>query len=273
MNGPYRELHIYEVEGHVANIPSKWSSLGFLGCWHEGGYSFLFFSTARKEVVERFLAQHHTGRIRDISAIPYEDWEAGEPLKPFRVGPLLVAPPWERVEPKAGEQLLILDSGVSFGSGHHASTRTCLELLVGLYEQACPRSVLDLGTGSGILAMAAARLGAEHVLAVDVQPLAVETARANVRVNRLGGRVEVRLGDAMQFVEEPAELMMANLTYEVLVELLSRPGLYEKSWYILSGVVGTQIHGLKERLALTQLRVKRVRSENFWFSILLAREP
>ena len=129
MTGPYRELHVYEVEGTLSEFPTAWKELGFLGCWHEGEYSFLFFSS----------------------------------------------PQGERVE-------------------------------------ANPRRVLDHGTGSGVLALAAARLGAERVLGVDPQPIAVEMAKANVRRNGLPTVVEVRLCDAVEVLGEPADLVLANLT-------------------------------------------------------------
>ncbi len=267
-SGPYRELHIYEVEGSLEGFPSSWGEEGFLGCWQEGDYSFLFFCAPREGVVRDFLEGHPRARMRNAVVLPYEDWEAGGPLRPFRVGPLWVAPPWEAVEPQDGEQLVIVDPGVCFGSGYHPSTRGCLGLLVGIYQRGRHRRVLDLGTGTGILALAAARLGAERVLAVDLQPLAVETAMANVRRNALEGVVEVRLGDAQQSLHAPADLIVANLTYDAICSLLERPWVGPRRWCIFSGVAGGQVERLKERLVSVGFQVLEVSGENLWFSLL-----
>ncbi len=270
MTGPYRDLHVYEVEGILSEFPRAWKALGFLGCWQEAGYSFLFFALPQKEEVDRFVEGRPGARVRTTTVLPYEDWEAGGPLKPFRVGSLWVCPPWEMANPGQGERLIVVDPGVSFGSGHHASTRACLELMVDLYQEASPLRVLDLGTGSGILALAAAGLGAEKVLAVDAQPLAVETARANVARNGLEHFIEVRLCDVREVLSEPADLVIANLTYSVLIDLLQSEALYGRPWYIFSGLVGGQAHELEKRLPPDRLRVQAVRSQNFWFSLLLS---
>jgi len=267
-SGPYDELHVYEVEGRLEGFPHSWSEEGFLGCWYEGDYSFLFFCAPREGLVRGFLDGRPEARLRTAVVLPYEEWEAGGPLRPFRVGPLWVLPPWDGAEPQAGEQVIVLDPGVCFGSGHHPSTRACLDLLVGLYGRARPRRVLDLGTGTGILALAAARLGAERVLAVDLQPLAVETALANVRRNGLEDVVEVRLADAAQLLGEPSDLILANLSYDLICRLLERPWRGTGCWWIFSGVVGAQVERLKERLASLALKILEVRGENFWFSVL-----
>ncbi|MGQ9655645.1 MAG: 50S ribosomal protein L11 methyltransferase [Thermodesulfobacteriota bacterium] len=267
-SGPYRELHIYEVEGRLEGFPGSWGEEGFLGCWREGGYSFLFFRASKEGLVRDFLEGHPQARMRTAVVLPYEDWEAGGPLRPFRVGRLWIAPPWEAAEPQDGEQLVVVDPGVCFGSGYHPSTRGCLRLLVGLYQRERHRRVLDLGTGTGILALAAGRLGAEHVLAIDLQPLAVETAMANVRRNALEDVVEVRLGDATQSLHEPADLIVANLTYDIICSLLERPWVGPRRWCIFSGVVGGQVKRLKERLGSLGFRVLEVSGENLWFSLL-----
>lgn len=265
MSGPYQELHIYEVEGILEGIPPGWKKKGFLGCWYEAGYSFLFFSGPSRREVEKAL-QLSSMTLRSETVIPYQDWEAGTALSPFRVGPLCIAPPWTVSD---SAQALLLDPGVSFGSGFHGSTRSCLELLVSLYTRATPRLVLDLGTGSGILALAAARLGARRILAVDSQPVAVETAKSNAARNLLEDRVEVRLGDALECLEKPAELVLANLHLEVLLEMVVRPSLWSKPWCILAGVVGNQSRKLLSVLDETPMRVIESREKGAWSAFLL----
>jgi len=121
-----------------------------------------------------------------------------------RVGPLWIGPPWEI--PPAGVLAILIDPGRAFGTGAHATTRLCLELLVA--EQ--PGSLLDLGCGSGVLAIAAAKLGFEPVIGMDLDPDAVDVTRANARAN--GVDLDVRLADALADALPSTTLAVANVT-------------------------------------------------------------
>lgn len=266
MSGPYEMLHIYEVEGVLEEIPDPWRSKGFVGAWQDGGYTFLFFSTDSKDLIQESLWEAGSPKVRCETVIPYEDWEAGTRLKPFEVGPLVFAPPWDAAHI---QDPIIVDPGVSFGSGFHGSTRACLELLVRLYQMHRPRIVLDLGTGSGILALASARLGAERVLAVDNQPAALEKAVENVASNRMGGKVQVRRGEVLELVEEPADLVTANLHLDLLLELVRRPALWDKTWCIVSGLIGRQTEVFLRSLGSTPMQLLDTRREGPWSAFLL----
>lgn len=130
-----------------------------------------------------------------VSEVPDEDWlrKWKENFKPLRVGKrFLVTPTWE-AEPRDPERLIIrIDPGRAFGTGHHETTRLCLEWLEGgLPGMRTKASVLDLGTGSGILAIGAALLGFREITAVDNDPEAVETAKENVLLNGLEGKIRL----------------------------------------------------------------------------------
>ena len=124
---------------------------------------------------------------------------------------LLVAPPWDAAPPADGRVVLTLEPGRAFGTGQHGTTAGCLELLETIVERAQPTRAIDLGTGSGILAIAAARLGVPHVLAIDSDPDAVTAASANVERNELRERVTCEGADAAALDAEPAPLVLANL--------------------------------------------------------------
>jgi ribosomal protein L11 methyltransferase len=127
--------------------------------------------------------------------------------KPARVGPLWVGPPWE--EPGAGAIAVVIDPGRAFGTGSHATTRLCLELLLEL-----PRgSLLDVGCGSGVLAIAAAKLGFDPVCAVDLDPQAIEATRRNAEVN--GVSLETQLGDALSDPLAAAETAVVNVAVDL----------------------------------------------------------
>jgi ribosomal protein L11 methyltransferase len=122
---------------------------------------------------------------------------------PVRIGPLWVGPPWE--EPEPGALAVVVDPGRAFGTGAHPTTRLCLELLVALD----PASFLDLGCGSGVLAVAAARLGFSPVVAVDADEAALEATRANAAAN--GVLVDVRRGDVLADALPSAGVAAANI--------------------------------------------------------------
>jgi len=137
-------------------------------------------------------------------------------IRVIRVGDrLVIKPPWEDYEPAPHDVVVEIDPGTSFGSGLHQSTRLCLQALE---RHARPRmSVVDFGTGSGILAIAAARLGASLVIAVDADMEAVHVARDNVRRNGLEGVMEVHQADNLTFVRSPVDLVLANITAETII--------------------------------------------------------
>jgi ribosomal protein L11 methyltransferase len=134
---------------------------------------------------------------------------------------LLVAPPWD-VPRDPGRLVLIIEPGRAFGTGHHGSTAGCLELLERALEAAPVESAIDLGTGSGILAIAAARLGVSRVLGIDDDPDAVAAAVANADRNGVAARIECRLGNAAALEAEPAPLVLANLLAAAHLKLAAR---------------------------------------------------
>jgi ribosomal protein L11 methyltransferase len=159
--------------------------------------------------------EEHLGAAGNAPVEPgWEDaWRAFH--RPVRVGPLWIGPPWERPPEEATS--VVIDPGQAFGTGAHPTTRLCLELLLEEEERG---AVLDLGCGSGVLAVAAARLGFEPVIGLDLEQAAVEAARANARAN--GVRIEVRRADVLADPLPPAGLALANLELEPVERLAGR---------------------------------------------------
>jgi ribosomal protein L11 methyltransferase len=158
---------------------------------------------------ERLLAAFEAIRVDEVA----EDWQERwrEFHRALSVGPLWVGPPW--LEPPHDAKAVIIDPGRAFGTGAHATTRLCLELLVELERG----SLLDVGCGSGVLAIAAARLGFHPVFALDSDPVAVEAAVSNARANRV--EIASRLADALVDPLPSVEIAVANLTVDA-VEVL-----------------------------------------------------
>ena len=156
---------------------------------------------------ERLWHAFGGARASDVEAGWEERWRSFH--RPVTVGPLWVGPPWET--PPADAIAVVVDPGRAFGTGAHATTRLCLELLLDL-----PRGpLLDVGCGSGVLAIAAAKLGFSPILAVDSDPLAVEATRANADAN--GVEVETELLDGTAAHPPPAATVLANIALDTVL--------------------------------------------------------
>ena len=242
---PYDNLYIYYLEGHVpehvlADRPA------YIGTWEEEGFSFVFFSAMSAGIIDSLVRDQSNLTLIDHYQMSYDEWQGGR-IAAFRAGQFHVIPPWEfddrshSVGPKlVGEIKLLLDPGVVFGTGSHPTTQDCLAALEMLYRDTAVQTVLDMGTGTGILAIAAAALGSRRVAAIDFNRLAVQTARHNVHLNGVQDQVLPIHGYAEQLAAMPADLLIANIHYDVMHKLLASRGFQAKRHWILSGLLRSQ---------------------------------
>ncbi|GKV68036.1 ribosomal protein L11 methyltransferase [Sporosarcina sp. NCCP-2716] len=181
-----------------------------------------------------------------------EDWATAwkKYYHPVKIsGRFTIVPTWESYKPVESDELIIeLDPGMAFGTGTHPTTVMCLQALE-KYVQ--PEStVIDVGTGSGVLAIGAALLDAKKILALDLDEVAVTAARENIRLNRCDGKIDVIHGNLLDSIKEPADLIVANILAEVIVtfsqdalDLLEPGGLF-----IVSGIISAKKEMVKEDL-------------------------
>jgi len=263
---PYQNLYIYEISRAISDS-KKFFKEDFIGCWNEGETSFLFFSLPHDEEVKSFTEMKGAPLV-SRNVLDYKAWQAGEELKPFKVGNLVISPPWEDAKVGEGEILVHLDPNVVFGTGYHPTTRACLKALWEIYQKERVRKVLDLGTGSGILALAAAKWGAEKVLAVDCNELAAETALRNVLSNGESDRIAVKLGKAEDFIEEEANLICANIHLQVIEALLMKRAFFEKRWFILSGLFEKDVEEIERRLTPRPAEIVQRLQEKNWLTLV-----
>lgn len=156
----------------------------------------------------------------ELKAVADEDWAENwkQYYKPFRIGKrLVVKPSWEKYREQPGDLVVELDPGMAFGTGTHETTGMCMELLDKHLQSGV--AVMDVGTGSGILAIAAARLGAQNVLAVDIDPDAVKVAKENVAHNGVEQQVRVVRGDLVNGETMPCGLAVANIVADAICML------------------------------------------------------
>jgi len=247
-HSPYNDLYIYYLEGSLKREEESHLGLTFLGNWAEEDSSFLFFSQPSEDLVQRIIDKDKRLRLIDEFHFTYEEWLGGKVI-PHKISRFLIVPPWEDCQQNDGDLKMLLNPGVVFGTSLHSTTRDCLLALLEISEKSLPYRVLDLGTGTGILAIGAALLGAERVLAVDNNPLAVKTATLNVKLNGLEESIEVREGLAEDIVDSPSDLLIANIHYDVVLKLIKEGGFLKKKYFILSGLMRSQARDIKLELS------------------------
>jgi ribosomal protein L11 methyltransferase len=188
-----------------------------------------------------------------------------------RVGALTVAPPWLAHEVSEGPGTILIDPAMAFGTGEHATTRGVLQLMQSAVRPG--DTVADIGAGSAVLSIAAARLGASRVVAIEVDPDAIGNAEANVRRNEVESLVTVLNGDARVLLPlvAPVRLILANILSSVLLELwgVMRNALSEGGQIVVSGILVGERDEFVSRMADEAWTVEREHVEGQWFSATL----
>jgi ribosomal protein L11 methyltransferase len=268
-NSPYEDLYIYLMKGLVSREEEAAFGKSFLGNWVEEDTCFLFFSEPSEWIVSELLQRRPDLHLLENYHFAYEEWQ-GAFFEPLRIDRFLIVPPWVEAAEGAGETKILLDPGLVFGTGLHASTRDSLKALSYVHSRASIEKVVDLGTGTGLLALASALLGAQEVLAVDLNPLCVETARKNVQWNHLESRIEVKEGRAEDFAELEADLVLANIHWDVLKKLIEKEGFRRNPRIVLSGLMRSHARDLESDLRRYGLRITKAwEDEATWYTMLV----
>jgi ribosomal protein L11 methyltransferase len=214
--------------------------------------------------------------VRRVKACDWsESWKRH--FKPIEVGrSLLVKPTWSNRAPKAGQQLVLLDPGLSFGTGQHATTHFCLTQVAKLRQAGTRQSFMDMGTGSGILALAAAKLGYAPVQAFDFDPDAVRIAAENAALNGVSAAIQLTQADLTQLPrgsKQKFDVVCANLIYDLLIaerdRILAR--LAPGGSLVLAGILATQFKGVSGAFAEAGLKLVTAKTDKEWRSGLFRR--
>ncbi len=207
-----------------------------------------------------------------VEILEDQDWSESWKVhfKPFAIVPgLVIAPTWEHYTPATGEQLIVMDPGMAFGTGHHETTRLCLQLLHESELISSGGTVLDVGTGTGILAMAAVRFGASRALGIDNDPEAVKAAQDNCLLNRLSEHIEISDKDIAD-IDAVFDLVVANIVHDVLLELsddLARTA--GAGSLLLSGLIdGGQSDNITHCFEEKGLAIVEKRTDGQWCALL-----
>lgn len=227
-----------------------------------------------RDSLERAL--WHIRQIRPVSdlrvrMVDEADWANAwkEHFHVHRVGQrTVIRPTWRDYQPAPNDIVLDLDPGMAFGTGSHPTTALCLRALEDRVTPGCV--VYDVGTGSGILAIAAVKLGASRVEACDVDPVAVRVAQANAAQNGVGARVRITRGDWTSLPPGEADLVVANIIADVVIELaagvhrLGRPG----ALFIASGVIAHRVDDVVGAFREAGLSAIEIEREGEWAAII-----
>lgn len=183
---------------------------------------------------------------------------------------IVIRPQWESYDPEPDDLVISLDPGMAFGTGTHATTRLCLMSLEDLMQPGL--SVLDLGCGSGILAIAAAKLGASRILALDIDPVAAQITAENAAINGVSDTITAQQGslDTVRGSARRFDLLLANILARIIIEMCGqglgdvvRPG----GKAIFSGIINEQVEDVRAALTHAGYAITFVRVEGDWVSI------
>ena len=209
-------------------------------------------------------------RELEIANVREEDWAENwkKYYKPFRVGRhLVVRPVWEKYEPQAGDKIISIDPGMAFGNGTHETTSMCLGLVEDYIKPG--DTVLDVGTGSGILAIASVLMGAQSALGIDLDPVAVRVANENIERNGLSGRVHAQVGDLVKGIDTQADVVFANIIADAVIMLSRAVRAHMKPGgvFICSGIILEREQDVLDALSEAGFTVDRIEHRGEWSAI------
>ncbi len=232
------------------------------------------YDDTTREGIERWLRRRELPPVIRERIIEEQNWNAAweQTVRPQAVGPFLIKPPWAEVPPDhVGKIVIRVEPKMSFGTGEHASTRLALRLLPPCLTEGA--RILDAGTGTGILAIAAAKQGAAEVIAFDIDPWAQDNAVENIRRNAVADRVHFRPGTIAAVPETDFDLILANINRAVLLELL--PAFARKlkpaGRLILAGLLTGDRSHMIAAAAEQALAIAEERVEDGWWAVVLGR--
>lgn len=207
----------------------------------------------------------------EISEVDDSDWADSwkKYYKPTKIGDrIVIKPTWEEYSKTEGELVIELDPGMAFGTGTHETTSMCIRALE---EYVTPdKTVFDIGCGSGILSIVAAKLGAHRVIGGDFDEVAVKVANENVALNGVGATVDIRLGNLLEVVEGSADIVVANIIADVIIMLskdvpkIIKPG----GIFISSGIIHEKLDLVQEALVSNGFDIVKVEKLGEWAAVV-----
>ena len=211
----------------------------------------------------------------ELISLCEEDWADSwkQYYKPIKIGEkLVVVPMWEKYNAESGEVVVKMDPGMAFGTGTHETTRLCATLLEKYVDKSS--KMLDVGCGSGILAICASKLGAKECYAYDIDPVAVKVARENVKDNDVTN-IECGVSDLLKGVKEGKyDVITANIVADIIIRLLPDIGkfMHEKTPLVISGIIDERCEDVYKSINENSFKIVEEIHENGWCAISLLKK-
>ena len=211
-----------------------------------------------------------SGKI-EIKEIDQIDWETSwkQYFKPVHITDrIVVKPQWEEYLPQEDELIIHIDPGMAFGTGTHETTSMCIKAIEKNLEPGY--SILDIGTGSGILSIAAVLLGAKEATGVDLDPVAVEVANENIEINGLSDKITILHGDLLTLIEGQFDIVVANIIADAILILLDsdvKSFVKDNGLFICSGIIQEKEDLVVEKLKGKGFEIKEINRDGEWVCI------
>lgn len=214
-----------------------------------------------------------TGKITLLD-IPEEKWanEWKKYYKPVKLGDhIVIKPKWETYEANTGDLIIEMDPGMAFGTGTHETTAMCAQLVEKYIKS--NQTIIDIGTGSGILGIIAAKMGAQKVIGVDIDPVAVKVAKENVCYNHVENQMEVYAGNLVDVVKEKGELIVSNIIADVIIMLADQieqvmaPG----GIWIASGIIQMRKEDVLAVIEEKGFEILEIQEQREWIAVVAKR--
>jgi ribosomal protein L11 methyltransferase len=262
-----------------AEVLSRLNDPTASGSWQDDGLLRLYWPAFAWEV-ERLadlravlagLGHPVTEQDIVVGRLADRDWNEvwAQAVQPVRIGRVVIRPSCRRVELGADEVEVIIDPKQAFGTGHHATTQLLVEWLQEMIRGG--ETILDLGTGSGILAMAALKLGASHATGIDHDPVAIDCAREYARQNGFGGELCLEVGSAASLRDPPdaVDLLLANLDRQAILDCKEVLASHARrgTRLLLSGLLTEQLPEVAQSLAVNGIYMGTTRERDGWLAL------
>ena len=262
-------LWVYELKGsgRPRNVPQE----GLEGIWPEPPFYYLFYRKQSLESVLKWLESRPEWRLTSQYSLPYERWQDIS-VPQMRLGSFVIrlaTGPADKPDIPGGIAIR-LDPGIVFGSGLHPTTQGCLLAISGIFGSNEIRTAVDLGTGTGILAVACALAGAKSVLAIDRNPVALKISSKNAQANGVSGQITFIEADRLGVIDIRPDLLIMNLEWVILEGILAAGEWKNAGRVVLAGFLESRLESV-ERFVRPQFLVETLIVREGWPTVTLAR--
>lgn len=258
-----------QTKDEIINIADDFNCVG---CWEDEKALKCYFEKDDEENVVKFIRLIQVMQKENpnleilIKEIPDKDWNElwEQSIEPIEVGEKIVIKPTWKEYPKPNKIVIQIDPKMSFGTGHHETTRLMLRAIEKYLYKSC--KVLDVGTGSGILAIASIKLGAETAIGVDNDRWAYENAIENAQINNVEEKFKVILGSIDDVSEKDFDFILANINKNAIINMMEKfyNKLKQKGFLITSGYLDLEEGTIEEHLQINGFEIIDVLRENEW---------